>query len=152
MGDNMDYIKKIRSLVGHEKIILNVATAIIKKDNQILVQKRSDNGLYSLPGGCMELDETLEDCVIREVKEETNLDVIPKRLVGIYHNFDMKWPCGDLAHCVNFVYECEIISGNIKIDEESLDISFIDIDKLPNMHTNDLNEALKDYLGGIKND
>lgn len=148
----MDYIKKIRSLVGHERIILNVATAIIKKNNKILIQKRSDNGLFSLPGGCMELDETLEECVVREVKEETNLDVIPKRLVGIYHNFNMKWINGDLAHCVNFVYECEILSGELKKDFESLDMSFIDIDKLPKMHTNDLEEALKDYKEEIKND
>lgn len=142
----MDYIKTIRNLVGHNKIILNVATAIIEIDNKILIQKRSDNGLYSLPGGCMELNETLEETCIREVFEETGLNVEIKKLVGVYHNFNMIWPNGDKAHCVNFVYSCKIIGGNLRIDSESLDLQFIDKYNLPKLHTNDLEEALKDYL------
>ena len=55
----MDYIKMIRPLVGHQRIILNAAGAIItREDGKILLQRRSDNGNWSLIGGLMELDET----------------------------------------------------------------------------------------------
>ena len=57
------------------------ATAIIVNDKgQILLQSRAYNDRWGLPGGCQELGERFEDTVIREVKEETNLDVSEENL------------------------------------------------------------------------
>lgn len=57
---NNDYVKYIRSMVGHNKIIMNASGAIIEKDGLILLQRRSDNGKWGLPGGIMEMDETYQ--------------------------------------------------------------------------------------------
>ena len=57
------------------------AVAIID-DDKILMLKRMDNGKWTMPGGTMELDESLIDCAIREVKEETGLDVQVKEVIG----------------------------------------------------------------------
>ena len=58
---NKDYVKYIRSMVGHNKIIMNASGAIIEKDGLILLQRRSDNGKWGLPGGIMEMDETYQE-------------------------------------------------------------------------------------------
>ncbi|MBX6768488.1 MAG: NUDIX domain-containing protein, partial [Actinomadura rubrobrunea] len=61
------------------------ASAVVTDDaGRILLQRRSDNGLYALPGGTMDLGESLPETAIREVREETGLDVEITGLVGIY--------------------------------------------------------------------
>src|ERR1700692_4909065 len=60
-------------------------SAAIFRDGRVLIVRRARppaHGLYTLPGGGVELGETLEQAVIREVREETALDVVPVDLVG----------------------------------------------------------------------
>ena len=149
--DNKDYVKYIRSMVGHNKIIMNASGAIIEKDGLILLQKRSDNGKWGLPGGIMEMDETYRDGAIREVKEETGLDIELDYLVGIYHNKNIKWPSGDKAHVICAVFKAHIISGDIEKDHESLELKFFAKDNLPEIASIDHKNAIKDFFNGIKN-
>jgi len=61
--------------------------SILIIDNQILLVKRGhepSKGFWALPGGLIEENETAETCLVREMKEETGLDVVPVTLVGIY--------------------------------------------------------------------
>ena len=130
----MDYIKMIRPLVGHQRIILNAAGAIItREDGKILLQRRSDNGNWSLIGGLMELDETFEQTALREIREETGLEVKLDYLVGVYHNRRAEWPNGDKAHVVCAVYKASILSGEPRIDEESLELRFFGKDEIPGL-------------------
>ena len=147
----MDYIKEIRPLLGHRKIILTAAGAIITRGDQILLQRRSDNGNWSLVGGLMELDETFEETAIREAREETGLDVKLDYLVGVYHNRHAQWPNGDKAHVVCAVYKANILSGEPRIDEESLELRFFKREELPILPSEDYREALRDYFQGVKN-
>jgi len=81
----MDYIKHLRSMVGHEKVIMVVAGAFVfDKDNCVLMQKRIDNGQWGFPGGFMELGESVQDTARREVYEETGLLLDELELFGIY--------------------------------------------------------------------
>lgn len=67
----MNYVKDLRELVGNRPLILPGAVAIILNDqNEVLLQHRIDGG-WGLPGGLMELGESLEETARREVKEET---------------------------------------------------------------------------------
>lgn len=72
-----DYIRYIRNKVGHDVIILNFAGACIANEKgELLFQKRSeDEALWGLPGGAVEIGESVEEAVIREVKEETGFDL-----------------------------------------------------------------------------
>ena len=67
----------------HKFVLLQdgAAAIIVNDKGQILLQSRTDNDRWGLPGGCQELGERFEDTVIREVKEETRLDVKVNRLV-----------------------------------------------------------------------
>ena len=64
-------------VLKHKFVLLQdgAAAIIINEKGQILLQRRADRDKWGLPGGCQELGERFQDTVIREVKEETNLDV-----------------------------------------------------------------------------
>src|SRR3954453_18084436 len=65
---------------------VSVAAAIIDNQGRFLVIRRADNGRWEPPGGVLELDESIEDGLIREVAEETGLQVEPVALTGVYKN------------------------------------------------------------------
>jgi ADP-ribose pyrophosphatase YjhB (NUDIX family) len=66
--------------------IVPSASTIVVKEGKILLQRRSNTGLWALPGGTMEIGETIGEAAIRETKEEAGLDVEPEYIVGIYTN------------------------------------------------------------------
>ena len=148
---NKDYVKYIRSMVGHNKIIMNAFGAIVVKDDKILLQKRSDNNKWGLSGGIMEMDETCQEAAIREVKEETGLDIKLDYLVGIYHNKNCSWSSGDKAHVIFVCFKASIISGELQKDSESLELKFFGNDELPLIEASDHLHAIRDYFSGIKN-
>ena len=69
-------------VLKHKFVLLQdgAAAIIVNKHGQILLQSRTDNDRWGLPGGCQELGERFEDTIIREVKEETNLDITEDNL------------------------------------------------------------------------
>ena len=93
-----DYISWLRSKIGHRKTLLSYATALIRDaEGRVLFQQRSDFDWWGLPGGIVEIGETFSECVVREVREETGLQVCPQRLVGLYASpqWDIRYPNGD---------------------------------------------------------
>ena len=146
----MDYIKSIRPQLGHQKIILNAAGAVVFREGKILLQHRSDNAAWGLPGGILELDETYEEAAIREVREETGLTVRLTSLLGIYHNYDMMWPNGDRAHTIGAYYTAEILSGEPRVDEESLELRFFAREELPELCFPDHRLAVEAYFRGVR--
>ena len=146
----MDYIKSIRPQLGHQKIILNCAGAVVCREGRILLQRRSDNAAWGLPGGILELDETYEEAAIREVREETGLTVRLTSLLGIYHNYDMIWPNGDRAHTIGAYYTAEILSGEPRIDEESLELRFFSREEMPELCFPDHRAAVAAYYDGLR--
>lgn len=150
-GDDMDYVKYIRGMTGTNKIILNCAGTVIVKDNKILLQRRSDNGKWGLIGGLLEMGETYSQAAIRETMEETGLTVNLDYPLGIYYNPDMVWPSGDQAFVIGAYYKASIVSGTLRVDEESLELKFFGIDELPELFAADHRDAVRDYIAGLSN-
>lgn len=116
------------------------ATSAIIRDRQgkILLHQRRDNGLWALPGGTMEVGETVVECVKREVKEETGLDVAPSYVIGIYSdpNHVIAFNNGEVRQEFSICFACKGIGGTLHISDESTDIGFFarkQIEQLP-MH------------------
>ena len=77
-----DYIKFIREKVGHESIFLNFSAACIRNSKgEILLQNRGDNRGWGFPGGALEIGESYDEAVVREVREETGIDINVKKLI-----------------------------------------------------------------------
>ena len=146
----MDYIHDLRKLIGPRKIILNCAGALILKDDRILFQRRSDNGKWGLIGGLLEMNETYQEAVLREVREETGLEVRLESFLGIYHNHNMVWSNGDCAHVITAYYIASIMRGEPRIDEESFELRFFGREEIPQLFAEDHRAALAAYYAGVR--
>ena len=139
-GDiNMSYIMDIRKKVGHDPIIYAGATILVFNDkNELLLNLRSDTNDWGIPGGGKELNETLEECAIRELKEETNLDTSDLELVTVLsgNEYYYKYPNKDELDCVIALYQVKNYSGNLNInDGESKKLQFFSLNNLPKLES-----------------
>jgi len=109
--------------------------AVIFQDERVLLQRRDDNGRWGLPGGSVEPGESVRTAVIREVREETGLDVEPLRLIGVYsdpaNHQIITYPDGNVIHYVSSVFECAVRGGTLTCCDESLELAFFPPDALP---------------------
>ena len=146
----MDYIRELRRQIGPRKIILNCAGALIIRDEKILFQHRTDNGEWGLIGGLVEMNETYEQAALREIREETGLEVKLDSFLGIFHNHNMVWSNGDAAHVISAMFTASILSGEPRIDEESDELRFFGKDELPACFAEDHVAALDAYFRGVR--
>lgn len=114
------------------------AAAAIVTDNhgRVLLQRRTDSGNWSLPGGAMDIGETLQQCAVREVKEETGLDIEITGLLGIYtdpHHV-IAYPDGEIRQEFTVAYLAHVVGGTITLSAESTDVRFVhpaEFDRIP---------------------
>jgi ADP-ribose pyrophosphatase YjhB (NUDIX family) len=146
--EQQNYITYLRSMVGNKKIILNAACAVISDDSgKILLQRRSDNKKWGLPGGLMELDESIEQTAIREVKEETNLDIILTDFIGVFNNPNMRWREADEARVICFSFVGKVVGGTLCInDTESLGFDYFGPGELPEIHSVDNRQTIQAFF------
>jgi len=112
----------------------SVAAIIRNAEGHVLLQRRSDNGLWGLPGGSVEIGESVTTAVVREVQEETGLVVEVERLVGVYSNpaFQVvRYKDGNVVHYINTLMTCRIVEGTLQTCDESLELKFFDPTRLP---------------------
>lgn len=137
----------------HRFVLLQdgAAAIIVNDKGEILLQSRADRDEWGLPGGCQELGETFEEVVIREVKEETNLDVSEEdlKLIKVVSGMSRmsSYPNGDVVINNTVLYLIDKYSGELKWDSESKEMKFFDLDNLPeNQHDPDLVDIYKKYI------
>ena len=128
----MGYIQELRKYVGHSPIMVTAAMCIIYDEEKgILLEKRSDNGTWCVPGGALELGESLEEGLKREVKEETNLDISNQELFDVKADTHMVYPNKDEVYYTDVVYIVREYKGELKPDAESKELVWFKIDELP---------------------
>lgn len=128
-------IEKVKSLFcneqGYQTPKIDSRAAIFKDDKILLVQE--NDGQWSLPGGWVDVLETLYSNTVKEVKEEAGLDVKPQFLIAIHEQHKRNYPA--FAHRVlkTFVM-CELLGGEFQPNSETLQSAYFGIDEIPNMH------------------
>ena len=118
--------------------------AILVENNKILLVKRGREpfkGSYALPGGFVEYGEKVEDAVIREVREETGLEVEISRLFGVYSD-PKRDPRG---HTISIVFEVKRKKGKIKGGDDATYAAMLSLSSLPNLAF-DHSMIIRDYL------
>ena len=118
----MGYIEDLRSIIGHKRIILNGSIVFIQNpQGQILMQQRKyPYGKWGLPGGLMELGESTEETVRREVLEETGLRIDKLSLFGVYSgkNYLCIAQNGDEFYVVTTVYATTDYYGELCVNDD----------------------------------
>jgi 8-oxo-dGTP pyrophosphatase MutT (NUDIX family) len=112
----------------------SVSAVIFDRQGRVLLQQRSDGGQWGLPGGSVEIGESVRAAVVREVKEETGLRVRPGRVVGIYSDPRLQvaqYPDGNVWHYVSICFECRVVGGRLATGDETLDLRFFAPPRFP---------------------
>jgi 8-oxo-dGTP diphosphatase len=112
------------------------AVALFDSGGNILLLRRKDNDKWTMPGGTLNFGESLTDCAIREVREETGLQIQINGLIGTYTDphILIGYSDGEVRQEFTLVYAAEIESGNLKIDDESKEAVWVPLSsaiKLP---------------------
>ena len=111
------------------------AVAIFNAQNEILMLHRTDNNKWTMPGGTLEFGESLIGCAIREVHEETGLDVVVQDIVGTYTNPNVlvAYSDGEVRQEFTIVYYAEANADSVTIDAESSEYQWISLDEVVNL-------------------
>ncbi len=105
-----------------------VGVCVVEEDKILLVQRAVEpkKGLWQIPAGFLEIDEDVEDCARREMKEETSLEVELKEILGVYSVFD------DPRYvCVLVFYRGMITGGTLIAGDDAADAGFFSPEALP---------------------
>ena len=125
-------LEKVKDLFCNEKGYQTPkldTRAVIFKDDKILLVKEN-NGTWSLPGGWVDVLESVASNTVKEAKEETGLDVVPKRIIAIQDRNKHNKPIYAYGICKIFVL-CEVIGGKFEKNIETIEKNYFSLDELP---------------------
>ena len=127
-------VDKVKNLFcneqGYQTPKLDTRAAIFKDDKILLVHEK--NGFWSLPGGWVDILESIESNTIKEVKEEAGLDVVAKKVIAIQDRNKHNTPIYPYGVCKVFV-ECEVMGGEFVENIEIVEIGYFSLDNLPKL-------------------
>jgi len=104
--------------------------AIVFQDNKILMVKEVTDGAWALPGGWGDIGLTPSEVAVKEVKEESGIDVKAKQLLAIFDKKRHPHPPSPY-HIYKLFIQCEVIGGEAKTGIETTDVGFFAQDELP---------------------
>ncbi len=145
----MDYIQQLRQWVGHRPILMLGAVTLVLDDRQrLLMMKRTDSGLWGVPGGAVELGEVIEEAAKRETREETSLEIVDMSLFGVFSGPELyyKYPNGDEVYNVSIVYLSQHWRGEVKLNEEHSEWNWFAAGDIPD----DISPPIKPFLDQFK--
>lgn len=131
----MGYIMDLRKHIGHDPLIgIGATTLVFNNKKELLFNLRTDTNTWGLPGGSMELYETIEETAIRELKEETGIQAEDLELVAVLSgkDFYFEYPNGDKMCTVVVLFNVLHYNGTMKMsDSESKKLKFFPLTALP---------------------
>jgi 8-oxo-dGTP diphosphatase len=127
-----EYMRNLRKHVGNAMIMVPSVSAVVVDDaGQLLLGQRSDNGKWSLLAGMIDPGEQPADAIVREVYEESAVEVRVERVLGVAMH-GTTYPNGHECQFGNIWFLCTAIGGEARVnDEESLAVEWFEPDALP---------------------
>lgn len=123
--------------------VVPAASAIVLDDaGRTLLHKRTDNGLWSIPGGSMEPAESIAETAMREIREETGIDARVVRLLGVYSNphHVIAYDDGEVRQQFSVCFLCHATGGQLTTSAETAESRFVDLSEI---RTLDLHPSIR---------
>lgn len=131
----MNYVQELRKLVGTRPLLLPGVSVLITDDrDRLLLLERLDTGDWGLPGGLMEPGETCEETGVREVREETGLEIGELGLFDVFSGpeYYYRFPHGDEIYNITAAYTARVLGGEPTADGvEVKRLGFFPLSELP---------------------
>ena len=130
----------------YENPVPVVAAVILDKEKRILLVKRGEEpctGRWALPSGFIEIDEIPEESVIREMREEVNLNCRIRSLLGLYQQRGWRY-----KSVIVLAYILDVIKGNAKAGDDAVDLRYFDYQNLPEIPFKSHREIIEDIFKG----
>lgn len=130
-------------------IAVAVSAFIQDENGRILMIRRTDNGLYSIPGGQLELGETLAQAAVREVREETGVECKVTEVIGLYSDpkHVIAYDDGEVRQEFSICFRAKYLGGTIRTSNESSEVFWLqpDLADQVKMHPS-IRKRIKDAL------
>ncbi|WP_410632167.1 NUDIX hydrolase [Amycolatopsis sp. cmx-4-83] len=117
-------------------IAVAVSAFIQDDEGRILMIRRTDNDLYSIPGGQLELGETLAEAAVREVREETGVECEVTEVIGLYSDpkHVIAYDDGEIRQEFSICFRAAYISGHGRLSAESKEVIWVHQDQLSTLN------------------
>ncbi len=144
---NLEYDSTFKALINHPGYAtpkIDVRAAVIQ-DNKILLVQESSDKKWAMPGGWADVGDIPSEVAIRETYEESGYHVKPVKVIGV---FDANRLGGhlELFHAFKIVFLCELIGGEPKTSDETVDVKFFPLNDLPPLSLNRTNQKHIDEI------
>jgi 8-oxo-dGTP diphosphatase len=146
MGEHRRQVCSACGFVFYQNPVPAVAMIIPRGDKIVLVRRAEEpyRGHWCLPAGFMELNETPQQCAVREAKEETGLDIRVRELFGVYAGQD-----DPRARVVLIIYLVEMVAGELRAGDDASEARLFGPDELPEeIAFRSHRQAIGQYFGG----
>ncbi|MBB3041077.1 MULTISPECIES: NUDIX hydrolase [Nocardioides] len=142
------FVAELRAMVGTHELWLPGVTAVIRRDDELLLTRRADNGAWSPVTGIVDPGEEPAVAAAREALEEAGVEVSVDRLVSVGVIPDVVYENGDRAAYLDLTFACTWVTGEARVaDDENVDVRWWRLASLPPM-SESIERRIGDVLAG----
>lgn len=129
-----DFVVRLRQKIGHDALWLPGVTAVVLRDDEVLLVRRSDNGRWAPITGIVDPGEHPAVSAIREVLEETGVEAAVESLAWVNVTDPVVHANGDHAQYLDHTFKCRYVGGEAHVaDDESVAVGWFPLTRLPEM-------------------
>ncbi|HEY4017352.1 MAG TPA: NUDIX domain-containing protein [Pseudonocardiaceae bacterium] len=108
-------------------IVVAVTAFVLDERSRVLLIRRTDSGRYAIPGGAQEIGETIGAAAVREVAEETGMDVEPTGIIGVYSDPEhvIAFTDGEVRQEFSICFRARRVGGTARTSNESSEVAWV---------------------------